>query len=156
MHHRTVSATAQVYSASKAAVVHFTRAMGLTLGEESNIRSVLPARSPACVLGRLSTHLHMSRRLGLTLPGCGFGRFFCLCPSYTATAQGPPVGQIKASVGGVCCGHTGHLHLLRHTHYCSSCISPGVAAIANTSRRPPCREGAPCRPHGCWLHHAGH
>jgi NAD(P)-dependent dehydrogenase (short-subunit alcohol dehydrogenase family) len=54
-----------VYSASKAAVVHFTRAMGLTLGEESNVR------------------------------------FYCLCPSYTATAQGPPTEQIKASVGGV-------------------------------------------------------
>lgn len=54
-----------VYSASKAAVVHFTRAMGLTLGEDSNVR------------------------------------FYCLCPSYTATSQGPPTEQIKASVGGV-------------------------------------------------------
>eukprot|EP01047_Picozoa_sp_COSAG01_P059467 COSAG01_NODE_7143_length_3332_cov_6.310238_3_plen_263_part_00 len=54
-----------VYSASKAAVVHFTRAMGLTLGEESNLR------------------------------------FYCLCPSYTATSQGPAVEEIQASVGGV-------------------------------------------------------
>merc|ERR1711933_585132 len=54
-----------VYSATKAAVVHFTRAVGLTLGEKSNV----------CV--------------------------YCLCPSYTATAQGPPVNQIKDSLGGV-------------------------------------------------------
>merc|ERR1712039_812221 len=54
-----------VYSASKAAVVHFTRAMGLTLGDKSNVR------------------------------------FYCLCPSYTATSQGPPVEEIQASLGGV-------------------------------------------------------
>ena len=54
-----------VYSASKAAVVHFTRAMGLTLGEDSNVR------------------------------------FYCLCPSYTATSQGPAAGMIKAAIGGV-------------------------------------------------------
>lgn len=56
---------APVYSASKAAVVHFTRAMGLTLGEDSNIR------------------------------------FYCLCPSYTATSQGPPADLIKGALGGV-------------------------------------------------------
>ena len=54
-----------VYSASKAAVVHFTRAMGLTLGEDSKTR------------------------------------FYCLCPSYTATSQGPETATIKASVGGI-------------------------------------------------------
>merc|ERR1712151_333437 len=54
-----------VYSASKAAVVHFTRAMGLTLGEDSNVR------------------------------------FYCLCPSYTATSQGPQVETIQAALGGV-------------------------------------------------------
>lgn len=54
-----------VYSATKAGVVHFTRAIGLTLGEQSNVR------------------------------------VYCLCPSYTATSQGPPVGEIKGSLGGV-------------------------------------------------------
>lgn len=54
-----------VYSASKGAVVHFTRAIGLTLGDASNVR------------------VH------------------CLCPSYTATSQGPPTDAIKASLGGV-------------------------------------------------------
>ena len=54
-----------VYSASKAAVVHFTRAMGLTLGEDSKTR------------------------------------FYCLCPSYTATSQGPETATIKESVGGI-------------------------------------------------------
>lgn len=54
-----------VYSATKAAVVHFTRAIGLTLGEDSKIRA------------------------------------YCLCPSYTATSQGPPVEQIKSALGGV-------------------------------------------------------
>lgn len=54
-----------VYSATKAAVVHLTRAIGLTLGDKSNTR------------------------------------VYCLCPSYTATAQGPPTDQIKGSLGGV-------------------------------------------------------
>jgi len=54
-----------IYSAVKAAVVHFTRAMGLTLGNDSNVR------------------------------------VYCLCPSYTATAQGPPVENIQQSLGGV-------------------------------------------------------
>eukprot|EP00928_Gymnodinium_smaydae_P080221 TRINITY_DN63970_c0_g1_i1.p1 TRINITY_DN63970_c0_g1~~TRINITY_DN63970_c0_g1_i1.p1 ORF type:complete len:299 (-),score=32.83 TRINITY_DN63970_c0_g1_i1:197-1093(-) len=54
-----------VYSASKAAVVHLTRAIGLTLGDKSNIR------------------------------------VYCLCPSYTATSQGPPTDVIKGSLGGV-------------------------------------------------------
>jgi len=54
-----------VYSATKAAVVQFTRSIGLTLGENSNIR------------------------------------VYCLCPSYTATAQGPPTDRIQGSLGGV-------------------------------------------------------
>eukprot|EP00930_Biecheleria_cincta_P084509 TRINITY_DN73973_c0_g1_i1.p1 TRINITY_DN73973_c0_g1~~TRINITY_DN73973_c0_g1_i1.p1 ORF type:complete len:299 (-),score=44.78 TRINITY_DN73973_c0_g1_i1:13-909(-) len=54
-----------VYSATKAAVVQFTRAVGLTLGEKSNVR------------------------------------VYCLCPSYTATAQGPPTELISKSLGGV-------------------------------------------------------
>lgn len=54
-----------VYSATKAAVVQFTRAIGLTLGEKSNVR------------------------------------VYCLCPSYTATAQGPPTEIISKSLGGV-------------------------------------------------------
>lgn len=54
-----------VYSATKAAVVHFTRAVGLTLGEDSKIRA------------------------------------YCLCPSYTATSQGPPAELICSALGGV-------------------------------------------------------
>eukprot|EP00418_Pyrodinium_bahamense_P003387 CAMPEP_0179015276 /NCGR_PEP_ID=MMETSP0796-20121207/2703_1 /TAXON_ID=73915 /ORGANISM="Pyrodinium bahamense, Strain pbaha01" /LENGTH=247 /DNA_ID=CAMNT_0020710895 /DNA_START=24 /DNA_END=764 /DNA_ORIENTATION=+ len=54
-----------VYSATKAADVQFVRAVGLTLGEDSNVR------------------------------------IYCLCPSYTATNQGPPPEQIQKSLGGV-------------------------------------------------------
>lgn len=39
--------------------------------------------------------------MGLTLGEESTTRFYCLCPSYTATSQGPPTEQIAASVGGV-------------------------------------------------------
>mmetsp|Transcript_112505 Transcript_112505/g.195234 ORF Transcript_112505/g.195234 Transcript_112505/m.195234 type:complete len:300 (-) Transcript_112505:67-966(-) len=54
-----------VYSTTKAAVVQFTRSLGLTLGDKSNVL------------------------------------VYCLCPSYTATAQGPPTNMIKGTLGGV-------------------------------------------------------
>lgn len=39
--------------------------------------------------------------MGLTLGDKSKVRFYCLCPSYTATSQGPPVDLIKGSLGGV-------------------------------------------------------
>ena len=79
-----------VYSASKAAVVQFTRSMGLTLGEGSNVR------------------------------------FYCLCPSYTATSQGPPVEQIQSSVGGVLRGENHSSVQLPCNLLCRMPYTPGV------------------------------
>jgi len=54
-----------VYSATKAANVHFVRAMGLTMGDASKVR------------------------------------IYALCPSYTATNEGPPPEMIQQQLGGV-------------------------------------------------------
>ena len=39
--------------------------------------------------------------MGLTLGEDSKTRFYCLCPSYTATSQGPETATIKESVGGI-------------------------------------------------------
>mmetsp|Transcript_123887 Transcript_123887/g.264058 ORF Transcript_123887/g.264058 Transcript_123887/m.264058 type:complete len:278 (-) Transcript_123887:78-911(-) len=83
------------------ALRNFNKERGGTIVSTASMAGLLPIGAPPVYSASKAANVQFTRALGLTLGDASPIRVYGLCPSYTATAGGPPRDQIQKSLGGV-------------------------------------------------------
>jgi len=83
------------------ALQSFSKEHGGTVICTASMAGLLPLGAPPVYSATKAANVQFVRAMGLTLGDDSKVRIYCLCPSYTATNQGPPPAEIQRSLGGV-------------------------------------------------------
>jgi len=83
------------------AMQNFSKERGGTIICTASMAGLLPLGAPPVYSATKAANVQFVRAMGLTLGDDSKVRIYCLCPSYTATNQGPPPDAIQKSLGGV-------------------------------------------------------